>query len=75
MMIETDRLLLRRWVAADRETFFRLNSDARVMEFMPNSLSRSESDLLIDRIEDHFREHSFGPYAMELPRSIPLSDL
>jgi RimJ/RimL family protein N-acetyltransferase len=65
-MIETDRLLLRRWIEEDREPFFRLNSDASVMEFMPKCLLRVESDLLIDRIEDHFREHSFGLYAMEL---------
>jgi hypothetical protein len=66
MMIETDRLLLRRWIEEDREPFFRLNSDARVVEFMPNCLSRSQSDLLVDRIEEHFRKHSFGLYALEL---------
>jgi RimJ/RimL family protein N-acetyltransferase len=66
MMIETNRLLLRRWIEEDREPFFRLNSDSRVMEFMPNCLSRSESDLLVDHIEDHFRKHSFGLYALEL---------
>ena len=65
MINETDRLLLRRWIAEDREPFFRLNSDDRVMEFMPGCLSRSESDLLFDRIEEHFRKHSFGPYALE----------
>jgi RimJ/RimL family protein N-acetyltransferase len=65
-MIETDRLLLRRWTEADRAPFFRLNSDAKVMEFMPKPLSRPESDLLVDRIEDHFRKHSFGLYALEL---------
>jgi RimJ/RimL family protein N-acetyltransferase len=66
MRIETDRLLLRRWTEKDRAPFFRLNSDARVMEFMPNRLSRLESDLLVDQIEDHFRKHSFGLYALEL---------
>lgn len=65
-MIETDRLLLRRWAEEDREPFFRLNSDARVMEFMPHCLSRWESDVLVDHIEDHFRKHSFGLYALEL---------
>jgi RimJ/RimL family protein N-acetyltransferase len=35
------------------------------MEFMPKRLSRSESDLLFDRFEDHFRKHSFGLYALE----------
>jgi RimJ/RimL family protein N-acetyltransferase len=65
MIIETDRLLLRRWIEEDREPFFRLSSDERVMEFMPKCLSRSESGLLLDRIEEHFRKHSFGLYALE----------
>jgi ribosomal-protein-alanine N-acetyltransferase len=43
-----------------------MNSDARVMEFMPARLSAAESDLMVDRIENHFREHGFGLYALEL---------
>ncbi len=70
-MIETDRLVLRRWEKRDREPFSRLNSDPRVMEFMLCCLSRAESDLLVDSIEDHFREHGFGLYAAEL-RKEPL---
>ncbi len=65
-MIETERLLLRGWERRDRGPFARLNSDARVMEFMPGCLSSAESDLLADRIEAHFREHGFGLYAVEL---------
>lgn len=65
-MLETSRLLLRRFSEDDREPFARLNADPRVMEFMPACLSRRESDLLFDRIEDHFRKHNFGMYAVEL---------
>jgi ribosomal-protein-alanine N-acetyltransferase len=65
-VIETDRLLLRRWEPRDRQPFSRLNSDARVMEFMPGCLYRVESNLLADRIERHFRKHGFGLYAVEL---------
>jgi RimJ/RimL family protein N-acetyltransferase len=65
-MIETDRLLLRLWEKRDREPFAQLNSDPRVMEFMPACLSSVESDLLVDRIENHFRKHGFGLYAAEL---------
>jgi RimJ/RimL family protein N-acetyltransferase len=36
------------------------------MEFMPARLSPAESNLLVDRIENHFREHGFGLYALEL---------
>lgn len=65
-MIQTERLLLRRWKEEDRESFCRLNSDPRVMEFMPALLTRSESDLLVERINEHFRDHGFGLYAAEL---------
>jgi RimJ/RimL family protein N-acetyltransferase len=36
------------------------------MEFLPKCFSREESDRLIERIEAHFRKHSFGLYAVEL---------
>lgn len=65
-MIETDRLLLRLWEKRDRVPFAQLNSDPLVMEFMPGCLSSEESDLLADRIENHFRTHDFGLYAAEL---------
>jgi RimJ/RimL family protein N-acetyltransferase len=65
-MIETPRLSLRRWTAADREPFARINSDARVMEYMPCCLSREESDFLADRIERNFTMRAFGLFAVEL---------
>lgn len=65
-MLDTSRLSLRRFTENDRAPFASLNADPRVMQFMPACLSRRESDLLLDRIEDHFREHNFGLYAAEL---------
>jgi RimJ/RimL family protein N-acetyltransferase len=66
ILIQTKRLLLRRWREQDREHFYRLNSDPRVMEFMPTCLTPEESDLLFERINEHFRKHDFGLYAEEL---------
>src|SRR5579871_2102758 len=68
-VIETARLILRRWKEADREPFARINADPRVMEFFPACLSREESDGLIARAEAHFGTHGFGPYAAELKAS------
>jgi len=65
-MIESDRLLLRSWEERDREPFARLNADPRVMEFFPACLSAVESESLVDRIEEHFREHGFTMWAAEL---------
>lgn len=66
--IATERLLLRTWQSRDRKPFAQINSDSRVMEFMPALLSRAESDLFVDRVQHHFRDHGFGLYAVELRR-------
>jgi RimJ/RimL family protein N-acetyltransferase len=65
-LLETDRLILRHWHAADRLPFAEMNADPRVMEFMPATLSRPESDLLLDKIEKHIKTHGFGLLAAEL---------
>ena len=65
LILQTERILLRRWKPADRAPFSVINADPRVMEFMPDTLSRIESDRLADRVEAHFRKHRFGLYAAE----------
>jgi RimJ/RimL family protein N-acetyltransferase len=65
MILETSRLILRRWREADSEPFHRINSDPRVMEFFPACLTRAESDALIARAEAHFEKQGFGPFAVE----------
>jgi RimJ/RimL family protein N-acetyltransferase len=65
-VLETQRLILRPWCAADREPFARLNADPRVMQFMPGFLTREESDRYADKIAAHFKEHGFGLFAAEL---------
>jgi ribosomal-protein-alanine N-acetyltransferase len=65
--LRTSRLLLRRWVTADREPFAALNADPRVMEHFPSVLTREESDGRVERIEAHFAEHGFGLWAVEVP--------
>jgi RimJ/RimL family protein N-acetyltransferase len=64
-VIETRRLLLRRWQEADREPFAVLNGDPEVMEYFPATLSREQSDELITRIEREFDRRGFGLWALE----------
>ncbi len=71
--LRTERLYLRRWRTSDRPWFARLNSDPRVMEFFPHTLSRAESDALADRVEAHFQRHGFGLWAVELPGIAPFA--
>lgn len=71
--IRTARLVLRRWVAADRGTFASLNADPRVMEYLPRVLDPEESDALVDKIEQHFNDHGFGLWAVEIPGVAPFA--
>src|SRR5690348_9808466 len=66
MVIETDRLILRRWQSSDVEGFVRLNADSRVMEFFPATLSRAEAEALMSKIEKKIRQQGFGFWAAEL---------
>ncbi|NET38211.1 MAG: GNAT family N-acetyltransferase [Cyanothece sp. SIO1E1] len=65
-MLQTQRLRLRSWQQSDREPFAQLNADAEVMKYFPATLSRSESDALVERIERHHRAHGFGLWAVEV---------
>ena len=64
-ILTTERLILRRWYASDREPFACMNADPTVMEFFPKMLSRQQSDLLVQRIEAHFEQYGFGLFAVE----------
>ena len=64
--IQTDRLLMRRWREADREPFAELNGDPETLVFFPATLTRAESDALVDRIEARFDERGYGLWALEV---------
>lgn len=63
--VETERLRLRQWRAADREPFAALNADAQVMEYFPATLSRAESDALAARCQAFIAERGWGLWAVE----------
>src|SRR6202042_1218504 len=64
--IETERLVLRRWRNADRGPFAELNGDPETLVFFPSTLTRAESDALVDRIEARFEAHGYGLWALEV---------
>ena len=64
--IVTPRLKLRQWKEEDKEPFFKLNSDPRVMKFMPKLLSKEESDNFVERIKRRFKEDGYSFFAVEL---------
>ena len=70
-MLETERLLLRRWRSTDLASFAALNADAEVMAHFPATLSRAESDAMVGRIEATFESRGFGLWAVEVRDDAP----
>lgn len=64
--LQTPRLILREWTDDDLEPFAVINSDPRVMEFLPALLTREQSDEMAGRIRTHFAERGFGLWAVEI---------
>ena len=64
--LTTERLILRRWTDDDREPFADLNADPEVMRYFPKTLTKVESDTLVDRIEQGFATNGFGLWAVEV---------
>lgn len=63
--LETPRLRLRQWQAADAEPFAALNADPEVMRYFPALLSRAESDALLERCQQMIQDLGHGLWALE----------
>jgi ribosomal-protein-alanine N-acetyltransferase len=70
-VIETPRLILRRWHDEDLPAYAALNADPRVMEHFAKPLTRQESDESAARIRAHFDRHGFGLWAVEVRGGAP----
>lgn len=65
--LKTERLILRHWKDADFDLFAKMNSDPRVMEYFPGTLSKDESDKFAQRICTHLNEKGWGLWAVSVP--------
>jgi RimJ/RimL family protein N-acetyltransferase len=63
--METERLIMRRWREEDREPFAAMNADPEVMEHFPATLTREQSDAMVDKIERQFDERGYSLWALE----------
>jgi RimJ/RimL family protein N-acetyltransferase len=70
-VLTTARLRLRPWRNDDLEPFAALNADARVREFFPSVQTHQESAESMRYIDDHFRRHGFGLWAVEVIAAAP----
>jgi RimJ/RimL family protein N-acetyltransferase len=64
-VIETDRLILRPPEDRDRDEIAAFNGDPRVGEWLAKTLTRAESDAMVDRILAEIAERGFGFWAVE----------
>jgi RimJ/RimL family protein N-acetyltransferase len=63
--IETNRLILRNWEDRDREVFYELMSDDKIMEFFSYRRSREEADERLAILRASIEDIGFGFYAVE----------
>jgi RimJ/RimL family protein N-acetyltransferase len=65
--IETEKLLLRRWLEEDLKPYARLCADPGVMRFIGqgSTLAREDSEGQISRFSQHWDERGFGLWALE----------
>jgi RimJ/RimL family protein N-acetyltransferase len=68
-VLETERLLLRDWQPSDAAPFAALNADAEVTRYLNGPMRREQSDELLARIRNHWQDHGFGLYAVEVKDS------
>lgn len=64
-MFETDRLILRAFIEADREPWAAMNADPEVMRHFPSTLTREEADAVIDRVNGKIEATGVGFWALE----------
>lgn len=68
-VIQTERLILRPWSDEDRETYFYINQDPKVVEFLPGPLTKKQVQEFISSANNHFNIHGYTLWATELKES------
>ena len=64
--LSSARLRLRPWAEADRVPFAAMHADPLVMQFMPAVLGDDQCSVLVERNLEHWREHGFGLWSLEV---------
>lgn len=65
-IIETERLILRTWKKEDAETYFQINQDPMVTEFLPKALTMEQVNDFILSVNQHQTKHGYTLWAAEL---------
>lgn len=72
-ILETDRLILRTWVAEDIESILAINNGSKDMEYFPKLQNLEATKKLIIRINSLFKKYSYTVYATESKDSSELT--
>jgi len=64
-VIETERLILRRWREEDRAPFAAINGDPRVGDWLGGAIDAAASDALVERLTLQIAKDGFGFFAAE----------
>ena len=64
-MVESERLILRNWKDSDQPVFAQMNTDPKVMEFLPKSFWGNDGKEVIARIKNSIETNGYGMWAME----------
>ena len=64
--LETERLIIRNWKEQDRDLFYFINSNDKVMEFFPFRRDRAASDKMMDDLKQKIEKNGYGFTALEI---------
>ncbi len=66
VVLQGPRVLLRQWEDRDCVCFAELNGDPVAMQFFPSTLTREESDAVVDRLRAVIAEKGWGFWCLEI---------
>ncbi len=61
----TERLVLRGWRDGDRDAWAAMNADPEVMRYFHDTVTREQSDAMLDRMDAAIEEQGWGLWALE----------
>jgi RimJ/RimL family protein N-acetyltransferase len=67
-VLQGPRVRLRPWQERDRARFAQLNADPVAMEFFPSTLTRAESDAMIERMQAAIEQRGWGFWCLEIEK-------
>lgn len=71
-IVETERLVLRTWKKEDASSYFQINQDPKVIEFLLGPLTMEQVNDFILTVNSHSDKHGYTLWAVELKETAEL---